>query len=390
MKIENNILKYYLRNVYFITGTAYAGKSTMVKMLADKYDMVFCGENYFTEVTDTVADPVIQPDLCYIKSLTDFKDFVTRSPEEYERWIYGVGREAAGFEIAELSSLSRDKKVIVDTNIPLDILKEISDYHHVAIMLSPQSMSVERFFDRSDPEKQFILSVIDSCENSEEVMKNYRKGLALINSKEHYDEFLNSGFFTLVREDNGKDTREEVCEKLAKHFGLVSDKTIQEICNILRAELFNTDYEYGFVVNGQKYKPNMENGFDKDYYHLSTTIYRVQDPVTTMKEKIGTCVDAVLVMKQLLDNLKIPNKIWLLYNKQKNKVHTILTFEAENKTVYLELTPQSSKAWYGKEIIYSNEQEFLLGYKNNGYDISDVTDSIVIRQQPEFLLAKLN
>jgi len=257
-------------------------------------------------------------------------------------------------------------------------------------MLSPQSMSVERFFDRSDPEKQFILSVIDSCENSEEVMKNYRKGLALINSKEHYDEFLNSGFFTLVREDNGKDTREEVCEKLAKHFGLVSDKTIQEICNILRAELFNTDYEYGFVVNGQKYKPNMENGFDKDYYHLSTTIYRVQDPVTTMKEKIGTCVDAVLVMKQLLDNLKIPNKIWLLYNKQKNKVHTILTFEAENKTVYLELTPQSSKAWYGKEIIYSNEQEFLLGYKNNGYDISDVTDSIVIRQQPEFLLAKLN
>lgn len=390
MHIETNILKHYLRNVYFITGTAYAGKSTMVKMLAENYDMVFCGENYFTEVTDAVADPVIQPDLCYINSLSDFKDFVTRSPEEYARWIYGVGREAAGFEIAELISLSRDKKVIVDTNIPLDILKEISDYNHVAIMLSPQSMSVERFFDRSDPEKQFILSVIDSCENSEEVMKNYRKGLALINSKEHYDEFLNSGFFTLVREDNDKDTREEVCKKLAKHFGLVSDKTIQEICNILRAELFNTDYEYGFVVNGQKYKPNMENGFDKDYYHLSTTIYRVQDPVTTMKEKIGTCVDAVLVMKQLLDNLKIPNKIWLLYNKQKNKVHTILTFEAEDKLVYLELTPQSSKAWYGKEIIYSNEQEFLLGYKNNGYDISDVTDSIVIGQQPEFLLAKLN
>lgn len=220
MKIETNILKYYLRNVYFITGTAYAGKSTMVKMLAEKYDMIFCGENYFTEVTDMVADPAIQPDLCYIKGLTDFKEFVTRSPEEYERWIYGTGREAAGFEIAELISLSRDKKVIVDTNIPLDILKEISDYDHVAVMLSPQSMSVERFFDRSDPEKQFILSVIDSCENSKEVMENYRKGLARINSKEHYDEFLNSGFFTLVREDNGKDTREVVCEKLAEHFGL--------------------------------------------------------------------------------------------------------------------------------------------------------------------------
>ena len=389
MKIENNILKHYLRNVYFITGTAYAGKSTMVKMLAEKYDMVFCGENYFTEVTDIVADPAIQPDLCYIKSLNDFKEFVTRTPEEYERWIYGTGREAAGFEIAELISLSRDKKVIVDTNIPLDILKEISDYQHVAVMLSPQSMSVERFFDRNDPEKQFILRVIDSCDNSEEVMENYRKGLALINSKEHYEEFLNSGFFTLVRENTDKDTREEVCERLAEHFGLVQNMTIVEICDMLRAELFNNNYEYGFFVNGQKYKPNMKNGFDKEYYHLSTTIYRVQNPATTTKEKIGTCVDAVLVMRWLLDKNNIPNKIWLLHNMQKNKVHTILTFKAENKTVYLELTPQSSKAWYGKEIIYSNEQEFLREYENNGYDVSDVTDSIVIGQQPEFLLVKL-
>lgn len=220
MNIETNILKHYLRNVYFITGTAYAGKSTMVKMLAEKYDMVFCGENYFCAVTDVVADPAIQPDLCYRQTMKDWKEFVTRTPEEYERWIYGTGREAAGFEIAELISLSRDKKVIVDTNIPLDILKEISDYDHVAVMLSPQSMSVERFFDRSDPEKQFLLNVIDSCENPEEVMENYRKGLALINNKEHYEEFENSGFFTLVRENDGRDTREEVCEKLAEHFGL--------------------------------------------------------------------------------------------------------------------------------------------------------------------------
>lgn len=29
MKIENNILKEYLKNVYFITGTAYDRKSTI-------------------------------------------------------------------------------------------------------------------------------------------------------------------------------------------------------------------------------------------------------------------------------------------------------------------------------------------------------------------------
>ena len=29
-------------NVYFINGTAYAGKSTMVKMLAEKYNGIAC------------------------------------------------------------------------------------------------------------------------------------------------------------------------------------------------------------------------------------------------------------------------------------------------------------------------------------------------------------
>lgn len=221
MKIENNILKYYLRNVYFITGTAYAGKSTTVKMLADRYDMIFCGENYYIGVSDEIADDELQPDLCYRRNLKDWKDFVTRSPEEYERWIYNSGREGAGFEIAELISLARDKKVIADTSIPLDVLKEISDYDHVAVMLSPQSMSVDRFFDRADPDKQFILSVIDSCEDSETVMENYRRGLSLINSQKHYDEYAESGFFTVVREDSGKDTREEVCDIIARHFGLI-------------------------------------------------------------------------------------------------------------------------------------------------------------------------
>lgn len=220
MKIENNIIKHYLQNAYFITGTSYAGKSTAVKLLSEKYGLVCCGENYHMSISDLVATPKTHPDICYNKNLTDWRDFVNRTPEEYERWIYSVGREAAEFEVAELISVSKDKKVIVDTNIPLDILREISDYNRVAVMLCPQSMSVDRFFDRADPEKQFLLGVIDSCEDPVSVMENYRKGLERINSREHYNEYLNSGFFTLIREDNGIDTKEETCRILAKHFGL--------------------------------------------------------------------------------------------------------------------------------------------------------------------------
>ena len=221
MKIENTILKYYLKNVCFITGTAYAGKSTMAKMLAERYDMILCGENYHMDVSEIVATPQTHPDLCYNRQLTDWRDFVTRTPEEYERWIYSVGREAAEFEVAQLIAISQNQKVIVDTNIPLDLLREISDYSRVAVMLAPSSMSVERFFDREDPEKQFLLGVIESCPDPAFAMANYREGLSRINSPAHYEEYANSGFFTVLRREEDGDTKEAVCKTLAQHFGLI-------------------------------------------------------------------------------------------------------------------------------------------------------------------------
>lgn len=114
MEIANNILKYYLKNVYFITGTAYAGKSTAVKMLAERYGMICCGENFHSAVSDVVASPERQPNIHYLNTLTDWKQFVARPPEEYAKWAAGVAREAAEFEVAALLSLPKDRKAIVD------------------------------------------------------------------------------------------------------------------------------------------------------------------------------------------------------------------------------------------------------------------------------------
>lgn len=36
MEINDSIIKHYLRSVYFLNGTAYAGKSTMAAMLAEE------------------------------------------------------------------------------------------------------------------------------------------------------------------------------------------------------------------------------------------------------------------------------------------------------------------------------------------------------------------
>jgi hypothetical protein len=91
-------------------------------------------------------------------------------------------------------------------------------------------------------------------------------------------------------------------------------------------------------------------------------------------------------MKFILDKYSVPSKIWLLHDINNSKFHTVLTFYLENKTVYLELTPQSDKAWYGKEIIFDSEQSFVNEYKKNDCDVIDVTDDVIISKAPDFLL----
>ena len=218
MIIPNSIIKSMFANVYFITGTAYAGKSTAVKLLSEHFDGICCGEN-FHDIFMKHIDRENQPNLSYFDTMKDWQEFVNRTPKQYADWIEGCGREAESLEIIRLLQLLPQKKpIFVDTNIPLDTLKEISDHDHVAVMICPQSMSVDRFFDRGDPEKQFILEQIRQSEDPNKTMQNYRKCLEKINSKEMYDAYANSGFFTLVRDDES--TIEDTMDKLAKHFGL--------------------------------------------------------------------------------------------------------------------------------------------------------------------------
>ena len=190
------------KNVYFINGTAYAGKSTMVKLLAEKYNGIACEENYHdVRIKDLDKDEF--PALTYTRDLKDWRHFIRRTPEEYKAWIDDVTKECTIIELEILEELSKqDKKIFVDTNIPVSILKEISDEEHVLIMLADPEISVNRFFERPDREKQFLYQLLLEEDDVEFAMENFRNGLKLINSYENYKELLNSGFNVIKRDDN--------------------------------------------------------------------------------------------------------------------------------------------------------------------------------------------
>ena len=192
-----------MEDIYYIIGTAYAGKSTMVKLLAEKYNGIACEENYHDRLVDESLDKDRFPCLCYTRDLKDWREFIRRTPKEYETWIDGVAKECEVLELRILDELKeKGQKIFVDTNISVETLKKIADHDHVLVMLSDQMVSVNRFFDRPDREKQFLYQLLMQEEDHDAAMANFREMLMRVNSKERYDRFLYSGFQVLLRDDN--------------------------------------------------------------------------------------------------------------------------------------------------------------------------------------------
>ena len=206
-------------NVYFFNGSAYAGKSTMVKRLAEKYDGIACEENYHEALMDSI-DYEEFPNLGYMAQLTDWADFIRRTPEEYVSWVAGGSKECEILELRILEELvtKTDKKIFVDTNISLETLREISDVNHVMIMLADPQISVSRFFDRPDREKQFLYQLLLQEKDPSAAMANFRECLSRVNSQENYDMFLHSGFHVLLRDE--KRSIEETMQIVEKYLNL--------------------------------------------------------------------------------------------------------------------------------------------------------------------------
>ena len=110
------------------------------------------------------------------------------------------------------------RPVFVDTNISPETLRTVAAPGHVLILLADPEISVSRFFERPDREKQFLYRLLLEEPDPTAAMENYRRGLMRINSRERYDRFLRAGFPVLLRDENR--TVEETAALAEKIFGL--------------------------------------------------------------------------------------------------------------------------------------------------------------------------
>ena len=135
-----------LSNVYFVIGTSYAGKSTIVKNLAKKHHGIALEENYHDAKLPEL-DSKEFPGLTYTRDLQDWHEFIRRTPDEYVTWLEKTTKECEIVELQIIEELlekpeTQGKKIFVDTNICIGTLHRISDDQHVLVMLADPEIAI--------------------------------------------------------------------------------------------------------------------------------------------------------------------------------------------------------------------------------------------------------
>ena len=103
MIFQDNVIKEYLKNVYFITGTPCGGKTTVSRALAEKYGFeLFDVDERFDE-HKKMSNPLFQPAMNTYFNSAD--EFFGRTVEEYKNWLLNNTREQLEFVLLDFGAV---------------------------------------------------------------------------------------------------------------------------------------------------------------------------------------------------------------------------------------------------------------------------------------------
>lgn len=213
MIFQDNIIKQYLKNVYFIAGTPCGGKTTVSRALAKKYDIpVYDIDERFPE-HQAMSDPAFQPAMN--RDFRDADEFFGRSVEEYKAWLLQNTREQLDFILLDLMRLSQDRPIFCDCHLTLEQAAMVTDPSHIAFMIKKPVNLVDEYCNR--PDHQGFSDFIHSATDFEAAKATCNETLMTLNAK-YYEDVKASGYFYVDRGDGL--SVEETVARTAAHFGL--------------------------------------------------------------------------------------------------------------------------------------------------------------------------
>lgn len=211
MIFQDNVIKEYLKNVYFITGTPCGGKTTISRALAEKHGFkVYDIDEQFPR-HQQISSPNFQPSMN--KEFKNADEFFGRTVEEYKKWLIDNTREQFDFVLLDLIQISQNQIVLCDCHLTVDEADILTDLSRVVFLIKDPTNLVDDYCNR--PDHQGFNDFINSTTNVENAKLLCNATLKSINV-ERCRQIKNSQYFWIERNDNS--TVEETMHKLEQHF----------------------------------------------------------------------------------------------------------------------------------------------------------------------------
>jgi hypothetical protein len=213
MDLPDNIIRHFLRNVYFIAGCACGGKSTIAKYLSEKHEVDLYNWDERNPQHKEISDPSYQPYMN--KEFPSWEEYFGRPPREYAESLRKSILEQVEIAIIELICLSKDRTIIVDGVFPLSVLKSISSKDRVVFLMAEMNAIRKDYLNRAD--KQDMLECLNSLRDPQKATENMFLSIEYFLARD-LQEIKESGFkwFNRGEYPNWKEIREEI----ERHFNL--------------------------------------------------------------------------------------------------------------------------------------------------------------------------
>ena len=212
MIFQDNVIKEYLKNVYFITGTPCGGKTTISRELARRHNLfVYDIDEQFPN-HQKISSPAFQPSMN--KVFQDADSFFGRTVEEYKKWLIDNTREQLDFVLLDLIRLSQNKIVLCDCHLTVEEAEKYTEASRIVFLIKEPSNLIEDYCGRSD--HQGFNDFINSASDIEKAKATCNITLKTLNEKRCND-IKSSNYLWIERNENS--TIGDTVRKVEQHFG---------------------------------------------------------------------------------------------------------------------------------------------------------------------------
>lgn len=213
MIFQDNVIKEYLKNVYFITGTPCGGKTTISRELAKRHNLtVYDIDEQFSN-HQQISNPKFQPAMNKIFRNAD--EFFDRTVDEYEQWLIENNREQLDFVLLDLIRLSQNQIVLCDCHLTVEEADCLTEPSRIIFLIKEPTDLVDDYCNR--PDHKGFSDFLNSTSDIEKAKATCNETLKKLNIK-RYQQIKESKYFWIERNKNS--TIEKTLRKTEKHFKL--------------------------------------------------------------------------------------------------------------------------------------------------------------------------